>query len=159
MTKTIIWFELSVPLEENILDAHLRKLKRYSRLKTRLTLNGWTVYDHTVEIGCLGFVNSSASKMFKCLGASNKQKNFAVKRLATTARRSSFILWQNRRAMHWNLQPLHSRKFGGIFPSLSSAEESLPTNVTHITATDILEMDVRKSRTIPKYFYGLELHT
>ena len=38
--KRLIWLENTVPLERNILDANLRKVRRYANLKTNLKLKG-----------------------------------------------------------------------------------------------------------------------
>ena len=59
--KIIIWGELTVPLEENIGAAAIRKRNRYSvSTKSKLSLadqcrrNEWTVHDYTIEVGAMG---------------------------------------------------------------------------------------------------------
>ena len=41
LTKTIIWGELTCPLEELILDAHIRKKNRYLHLEVECRVRGW----------------------------------------------------------------------------------------------------------------------
>ena len=65
INKVIIWGELTVPLERNMLDAHLRKIMRYSDLKTLLKTAKWKVYDYTWEIGSLGFISKKCDS-FLC---------------------------------------------------------------------------------------------
>ena len=57
--KRIIWFENTVPLERNIIDAQLRKTRRYAKLKTALSLKGWSVEDFTIEVRALGSIATS----------------------------------------------------------------------------------------------------
>ena len=94
--KIICWFELSVPLERNCLDAHARKEARYAKLKAMLELNGWTVYDFAYEIGALGFTPKSFNYMLTRLGFPNSQKKFIRKRVAKISLRSSFYIWSSR---------------------------------------------------------------
>ena len=90
--KIIIWFELTVTLERNILDASRRKRKRYSKLKAELEVNGWIVNDFTIEIGALGFTTKSFHHALRRLGFSSKEKKGIRQRVARIALRSSFYI-------------------------------------------------------------------
>ena len=92
-TKTLLWFEETVPLERNVVDAAIRKEARYAKLKTTLILKGWSVHDFTFEIGALGFVSKSFNYMLIKLGFPNTQKKFIRKRVSKLALRSSFTIW------------------------------------------------------------------
>jgi len=94
--KIIIWFEETIPLERNIVDAALRKEARYASLKTNLKLNGWSVHDFTFEIGALGFIAKSFNRMLITLGLPPNQRKFVRKRASKMALRSSFYIWSNR---------------------------------------------------------------
>ena len=94
--KIIIWGELTVPLERNMLDAQLRKTARYGRLKTDLKLAGWKVYDHTWEIGSLGFISRTSDSFLRAIGFSNSQRKHMRKRISTFALRSTYYIWMAR---------------------------------------------------------------
>ena len=94
--KIIIWGELTVPLERNMLDAQLRKTARYATLKTNLKLAGWTVHDHTWEIGSLGFISKTSDSFLRALGFSDSQRKHMRKRLSQIALRSSYYIWMAR---------------------------------------------------------------
>ena len=49
-SKTILWFEETVPLERNIAAAALKKKTRYAALRAELTVSGWKVHDFTYQI-------------------------------------------------------------------------------------------------------------
>ena len=66
-TKTLLWFEETVPLERNIIDAATRKAARYAKLKSEIMLKGWTVRDFTFEVGALGFISKSFNYMLNVL--------------------------------------------------------------------------------------------
>ena len=87
-TKTLLWFEETVPLERNVVQAALRKQARYASLKSALQLKGWSVHDFTFEIGALGFISKSFNYMLNKLGFSSQQKKFLRKRAAKIALRS-----------------------------------------------------------------------
>ena len=99
--KIIIWGELTVPLERNMLDAHLRKTARYMNLKKDLKLAGWTVYNHTWEIGSLGFISRTSDSFLRAIGFSNNQRKHMRKRISTLALRSTYYIWM----------ALHNSKF------------------------------------------------
>ena len=76
-TKTVIWGELTVPLEENIEAASNRKSKKYSKsdgksndlsLADECKRNGWVVHDFTFEVGSLGWVAHSTRQFLYKLG-------------------------------------------------------------------------------------------
>ena len=75
-TKTLLWFEETVPLERNIVDAAIKKEARYASLKAALMLKNWTVNDFTYEVGALGFISKSFNYMLTKLGFSAQQKKF-----------------------------------------------------------------------------------
>ena len=101
-TKVLPWFEETVPLERNILDAAIRKKARYAFLKTELQLKQWSVHDFTFEIGALGFISKSFNYMLNKLGFPSHQKKFIRRKAAKIALRSSFFIWSNRFKADWS---------------------------------------------------------
>ena len=59
LRKIMIWAELTVPLEENVIDAAIRKTWRYLELAITLRSKGWTVNPFTIEVGSIGWVADS----------------------------------------------------------------------------------------------------
>ena len=66
--KTVIWGELSCPLEELILEAYIRKTQRYLSLEIALIVKGWRVHAFPFEVGSLGFVGHSLKKFLSVIG-------------------------------------------------------------------------------------------
>ena len=50
-TKTVIWGELTCPLEELIREAHVRKRARYLKLEIECRVKGWSVHAFQFEVG------------------------------------------------------------------------------------------------------------
>ena len=100
--NVIIWGELTVPLERNMLDAPLRKTLRYAQLKTNLKTVGWTVYDNTWEIGSLGFISKKCESFLRSLGFSNSQRKHMRNRVSKLALRSSYYIWMARHNIHFH---------------------------------------------------------
>ena len=68
-----------MPLERNAVQAALRKTATYAKLKVKIHMKGWTVYDHTYEIGALGFVSKTFDTCLQKLGCKNKRRKFLRK--------------------------------------------------------------------------------
>ena len=66
--KTVIWGELSCPLEELILEAYIRKTQRYLSLEIALIVKGWRVHAFPFEVGSLGIVGHSLKKFLAVIG-------------------------------------------------------------------------------------------
>jgi len=100
-TKNVIWAELTVPLEENVLDAQLRKTKRYLNLANALRAKSWTVHPFTIEVGSLGWVAKSMSKFLRSIGFKSQQSRWIEKQVRKSASRSSFLIWCSRFNKKW----------------------------------------------------------
>jgi hypothetical protein len=108
-SKTVIWGELTCPLEENIPEAHVRKKRRYLQLEVDCRVKGWTVHAFQFEVGAIGFVANSARKFFSSLGCPNPQFKHVSERMSSSSRRSSFHIWNCRRSSNWIGPPLGPR--------------------------------------------------
>jgi hypothetical protein len=71
--------ENTAPLERNIVDAQLRKIARYAKLKTALKIKGWIVEDFAIEIGALGFIAKSFDFALRRLGFGKTQRKYIRK--------------------------------------------------------------------------------
>ena len=119
--KIIIWGELTVPMEQNMLDAHLRKTARYADLKAQLKLRGWTVYDRTWEIGNLGFISKKCDAFLRAIGFSNNQRKHIRTRVSKLALRSSYYIWMSRHVQEFLPPVLIAQPTPPIFRSYARA--------------------------------------
>jgi hypothetical protein len=101
-TKTIVWGELTSPLERNIPAAVIRKTKRYSNLDIELVLKGWKVHAHTLEVGAIGFLSQTVRHFLKVFQFSNSHLKRVLKRMAQAARRSTYYIWNARSSRSWD---------------------------------------------------------
>ena len=82
MKKVLIWAVETIPLERNFAQAKLRKEKKYAKLKVKIQLQSWIVYDFTYEVGALGFVAKSFDNMLRSLGTAEKKRETMRKRVS-----------------------------------------------------------------------------
>lgn len=71
-SKTILLVELTVPWEEGIEAANERKHAKYTELVEECREAGWKAITRPIEVGCRGFVGSSAVHLVHdigCMGA------------------------------------------------------------------------------------------
>ena len=71
--KTLILMELTVPWEENFIEAHERKLTRYDELMSQCPALGWNCELFAVEVGCRGFLAKSTAKFLSRIGISGRK--------------------------------------------------------------------------------------
>ena len=129
--KIIIWGELTVPMEQNMLDAYLRKTARYADLKTQLKLAGWTVYNLTWEIGNLGFISKKCDAFLRTIGFSNTQRRFIRKRLSKLALRSSYYIWMSRHNQQFQPPTLITQPVPPHIHAYPAAPKHLSSRSTH----------------------------
>ena len=134
--KVILWFEETIPLERNIVDAALRKEARYASLKTDLKLKDWIVHDFTFEIGALGFVAKSFNRMLSLLGFPSSQRKHIRNRASKLALRSSFYIWSNRFSHSFSPPKLTTTPHHSSFPITSSLNSStFSSSIPHLSNT------------------------
>ena len=86
-SKTIVLLELTVPLEDNVHQAHDRKTTKYSALVTPCEENGFKTHMFALEVGCLGYCPHS---FLHCHSSSSEWLDISVRsrRPATVSNRS-----------------------------------------------------------------------
>ena len=131
-TKTVIWGELSCPLEELILDAHVRKKQKYLNLEIACQCKGWKVFAFPFEVGSIGFVGHSCKKFLSAIGLRGSRQKAIILELSSAARRSSFHLWQCRRSRSWVSPPLYSVKAYPTFVPAPKPAFAHPARVNKI---------------------------
>ncbi|KAJ8350642.1 hypothetical protein SKAU_G00257720 [Synaphobranchus kaupii] len=100
-SKTVLLVELTVPWEGGLETAHERKRAKYSDLAAECREAGWKATICPVEVGCRGFVGSSASRLLRDLGCTGAGHRRASKELAEEAEKGSFWLWLRRKDTSW----------------------------------------------------------
>ena len=108
-TCTLIWAELTVPLEERVIHSQIKKTEKYNSLATAIRLKGWTLHPFTVEIGSLGFVAPTMYSFLSKVGFSRPQCKTIIKRASLIALRSSFYIWCSRQFLDWDPPALLSK--------------------------------------------------
>lgn len=114
----MIWAELTVPLEENVVDAEIRKTKRYLKLAETLRAKEWTVHPFTIEVGSLGWIADSTSKFLRSVGFNRRQSLWIKKQLSLSASRSSFLIWCSRFDKKWE----KAERTLSVTPALSESQ-------------------------------------
>ena len=57
-----------MPWEDNMYEAHERKLTKYTELAAECRDKGWNALLYSFEVGCLGFIANSFQKRLRDLG-------------------------------------------------------------------------------------------
>ena len=101
----ILLFELSVPFESNIQDAHDRKVMRYEELIRDLDDGGHEVIFNAVEIGQRGFIDKNNQARLKetlrICNCTRKPKE-VIHAISKISLLSSFIIFNSRREQSWS---------------------------------------------------------
>ena len=93
--------ELTVPHEDNIMDAHERKEARYEELILECEDAGWNVRYFPVEVCCRGYIAPSVSKWLCAAGLNLRKRNDVLKVLQQTAEKASHWIWLKREDETW----------------------------------------------------------
>ena len=104
--KTVIWIELTSPWEELMDMRHFEKQHRYSQLKIDCEEAGWKVFDHSVEVGCRGYVNPTGwHPMCRTIGLTNREKARLKLAVEETAQQCSHAIFAYRYQWEWHPRP------------------------------------------------------
>ena len=100
--RHIIILELTVPWEDNIKDAELRKEQRYEDLIDACVDKAWATEYYHLAVGCRGFIDKGVVRLLRerFRMTSNKLK-LIVKDLQQAAEKSSLFIWLKRDGNHW----------------------------------------------------------
>lgn len=96
VSKQVILFELTVPWEEKLEEAHERKRAKYADLVEECRNNGWRTRCQPIEVGCRGFVGQSLCRAYKMLGITGASQRRAMKMATNAAEMASRWLWIKR---------------------------------------------------------------
>jgi hypothetical protein len=110
----LLWFvELTVPDEENIGQAHQRKVAAYTPLVADAVANGWSPLLFTVEFGTRGFNNGSLHAAMRSVLATLKVPRTSwssdlkglIRDCSRVALHASYIIWLTRSSSNFALPP------------------------------------------------------
>lgn len=100
-TKLVLLIELTIQWEAGVEAAWEPKRLKYSDLAEECRKAGWRTTIYLVEVGCCGFVGTSAVHLLREMGVCGASLQKASKDLADEAEKSSFWLWLKRRDTSW----------------------------------------------------------
>jgi len=99
----IIYFvELTVPHEDNIEDARLRKEDRYVPDIVKMYNNAeWQAEHLPIEVGCSGFVGNRLRKWLFSIGLSVKNTRQVIMKIQEAVEKASHWIWLKRDDRDW----------------------------------------------------------
>ena len=99
--KSVHLVELTVPHEDNIDAAQVRKDDRYEKLLEECEEANWTATHLSVEVGCRGYIGNRLRKWFSTIGLSPRQASNAMKNIQETVEKASHWVWLKRDDEQW----------------------------------------------------------
>jgi hypothetical protein len=105
-SKKVLIFELTCPLEENILKSRQYKRSKYTPLKHQIKDNGWNCTLITIEIGARGFVANPIKGILLKLGFLPKESKTIIKNISRVVARCSFAIYKCHKIRNWGWKPL-----------------------------------------------------
>jgi beta-lactamase class D len=105
--RMVLLIELTVPADENIVAAQIRKTARYQELSDLMkSVNNWNSKIITIEVGARGFVAKSMNFFLRSIGFSNKESSSICKSVSMIVARCSHHIFANRNNTSWRKGPL-----------------------------------------------------
>lgn len=105
--KQVFMIELTVPADENIEAAEIRKTARYQELAQLMkTVNNWNSKIITIEVGARAFVARSMNSCLRSLGFTPRAASSLCKDVSQVVARCSHNIYQNRENKKWKMPPL-----------------------------------------------------
>ena len=105
--RMVLMIELTVPADENILTAQVRKRTRYEQLSIDMKeVNNWNSKIITVEVGARGFVAKSMNSCLRQIGFSAHSASSICKKISLVVARCSYHIWVCRYNKKWQWKPL-----------------------------------------------------
>jgi hypothetical protein len=101
-SRTMVMLELTVPMDRNIVDAHIKKINRYENLHQEITDLNWETYNFAIEVGASGLISSFFKSAMKQLGLSRSKLRQMYDEVSITTLRCTWLLWQERRVQTWD---------------------------------------------------------
>lgn len=100
-TRKCILLELTVPFEDNILQAAERKIRKYNDLQREIVSNGYSCKLYSITVGCRGNYTGSLRICLRELGLSKSAAESTCRRAALAALRCSYRIYLSRKNAVW----------------------------------------------------------
>ena len=97
----VIFIELTVPWEENIDKAQLRKDERYRSLELLCEQDKWQVRRFEIEVGARGYVAPSFARAWTALGLPPKLRKDLRRNCSDKALLCSYVIYLARFNLLW----------------------------------------------------------
>ena len=137
--RLVILLELTVPAEEGIVAAQLRKQARYQTLLDEIqSRTKWKAVLLTVEIGARGHNPWSARRAFQSLGLTSREASKLLKSLSVVAARCSLAIFLAHKESHWSPKDLVVIETPPI-DAMPDPQKSVPTSVPVPVLVDAAE--------------------
>ncbi|XP_066915397.1 uncharacterized protein [Clytia hemisphaerica] len=95
--RTIVYLiELTVPHEDNIDAAQIRKDERYANLLTECEENGWVAKHFPIEVGCRGFIGNRLRDLPHFIGIKQAEMRKVMRKIEETVEKASHWVWLKR---------------------------------------------------------------
>ena len=105
--KLVLIVELTVPAEENLEAAYIRKKARYTELASDINQSTmWSASIHPIEVGARGFVARSMFSFLRKIGFSSNNASSTCKKVSLITARCSHHIWLSRDNKKWKPGPL-----------------------------------------------------
>ena len=122
--RIIIWAELTVPIEERVVQSQIKKCQRYNSLAASIMQKNWAVHAFTIEVGSIGFVAPSLRYFLSRLGRPKSQLKWMINRASLITVRSSYYIWASRMFVDWDPPSL----FSNVGHDAEDSMTSIPQN-------------------------------
>jgi hypothetical protein len=100
--KVVLMVELTVPSDENISAAQIRKTARYTNLSSDInSTTKWNSTIITIEVGARGFVARSMSSFLRRIGFTSQASSALCKSISLVTARCSHHVWLHRDNKSW----------------------------------------------------------
>lgn len=93
LKKTVFLIKLTVPQEENRLEAYKLKKNRYESLRAKCVENGWMCHVMPIEIGCRGFLGHSVISFLSKIGITGRWLKSVSHHIQATVQHASSWIW------------------------------------------------------------------
>ena len=100
-TKQVFLLELTVPMEDNIVQRHIDKENKYAKLLDDLNINQWTGQIFGLEVGSRGYVAKSFCFALRKLGLGHEVVRRLRRAVSLMCMRCSYSIYLSRKTEIW----------------------------------------------------------
>ena len=122
-TRQVILIELTVPTEDNIIDWHVKKEEKYSKLLDDIGINKWNGHIFGIEVGSRGYVAKSVVSTLKKLGLEQSFIKNVKNSISLICLRSSYVIYLSRKNVTW--RPWEDKTHTNTKSTCSSSKMSM----------------------------------